>query len=108
MKITYYENLPLDGAGTLINPAHKWLRVERTEFCDNLQKAGNLWYMMRGGYVHHSIDVEKITNIETKSIHAQCSYDRHNADFPFFASMSNGTSFGADTFETMYGIIIQQ
>ena len=64
MKVTYYENLPLDGAGTMLHPAYKWLRVERTEFCDHITKAGNLYYMMKGGYVYHSIDVEKIRAIE--------------------------------------------
>jgi hypothetical protein len=66
MKVTYIEWLPLDGQGTLINPAYKWVKRERSEFCDSISKAGELWYMFRGGFVYHSIDISKITKIEYK------------------------------------------
>lgn len=112
MKITYNEYLPLDGAGTLLHPAYKWRVDERTEFCDNLMKAGNLWYMMRGGYVHHSIDVEKITQIETKTIKASCSYKR-GEKFPFCASINNNVgnhigNVGSVHFDTIIETILKQ
>ena len=66
MKVTYFEDLPLDGQGTLLHHACKWLRVERTEYCDSISKAGNLWYMFRGGFVYHSIDISRIARIEYK------------------------------------------
>jgi hypothetical protein len=74
MKVTYFEDRPLDGQGTLINPAHKWFREERKEFCDTICKAGNLWYMWRGGFVFHSVDVTKVTKIEGKRAKAICKY----------------------------------
>lgn len=64
MKVTYKVLTPLDGAGTILNPAFTWWEDERTEFCSHIQKAGELYYMIRGGYIFHSIDVTKITKIE--------------------------------------------
>jgi hypothetical protein len=109
MKVVYNQYTPLDGAGTILSPAYKWRVDERTEFCDNLMKAGNLWYMMRGGYVYHSIEVEKITRIETDTAKASCSYDRREKHFPFFVDIKTqdgNFSVGADTFETIYNIIL--
>lgn len=88
MKVTYYENLPLDGAGTMLHPAYKWLRVERTEFCDTIMKVGNLWYMYRSGFIYHSIEVDKITCIEYKDRIAKCVYEKGN-QYPFSASIDN-------------------
>lgn len=98
MKVTYIENLPLDGAGTLINPAYKWLQQERTEYCDSISKAGELWYMFRGGFVHHSIDPTKITSIERNGVQAICKYYRkeEHPTFPFTCRfVKDGTEFGA-------------
>lgn len=112
MKVTYIENLPLDGAGTMLNPAYKWQPVERTEFCDFITKAGNLWYMMRGGYVHHSIDVTKITKIEVRNVVAKCGYEQ-GAHFPFYASIDNNDgkhicNVGSVDFESIRDTILKQ
>jgi len=77
MKVTFTELLPLDGAGTMISPAYKWLRVDREEFCHHITKAGNLYYMMtREGWVIHSIKVENIKRIEFGCMVADCSFLR--------------------------------
>jgi hypothetical protein len=96
MKVTYIENLPLDGAGTMINPAYKWLPVERTEYCDSISKAGELWYMFRGGFVHHSIDPTKITSIEDAGIKAECKHYR-DGSHPFTCKFieRDGRCYGA-------------
>ena len=85
MIVTYNDYLPLDGAGTLLHPAFKWLRKERTEVCHNITKAGNLYYMMSaGGYVIHSVEVEKITKIEFGDMIVSCSHCA-NDPYPFCA-----------------------
>lgn len=63
MKVTYNE---LVGTGTILNPTYRAYKVERQEYCDSISKSGNLWYMWRGGFVYHSIDISKITKIEYK------------------------------------------
>ena len=69
MKITYNEYLPLDGAGTMINPAYKWLVTERTETCRNIEKCGYCFYTKDwSGFVIHSIEPEKIKRIEVDSL----------------------------------------
>ena len=52
--------------GTLLNPTFRCVEHIVTEFCDNLVEMGNssLIYMMRGGYVHHTIDRDMIVKIE--------------------------------------------
>lgn len=112
MKVTYIENLPLDGAGTMVNPAYKWLQQERTEFCDFIVKAGFGWYMMKGGYIHHSIDVTKITKIEVRDVVAKCSYEQ-GAKFPFYASIDNKDgkhicNVGSVDFESIRDTILKQ
>lgn len=85
MKVTYNEYLPLDGVGTLLHPAYKWLRKERTETCHHITKACNLYYMMSaGGYVIHSVEVEKITKIEFEDIIVSCTHSK-GEPYPFSA-----------------------
>lgn len=112
MKVTYIENLPLDGAGTMVNPAYKWLQQERTECCDFIVKAGFGWYMMKGGYIHHSIDVTKITKIEVRDVVAKCGYEQ-GAKFPFYASIDNRDgkhicNVGSVDFESIRDTILKQ
>lgn len=64
MKVTYYEVTPLNGDGTLTYPATRWKRSLRSELCNGIRKMGNLWYMMRGGYVYMPIDVHRIAEID--------------------------------------------
>ena len=88
MKVTYIENLPLDGAGTLINPAYKWLQQERQEFCDGLQMYTRESAMMyRGGFTWHSVEVNKITRLEGNKGTAICTY-HPNAPYPYNARIS--------------------
>lgn len=63
MKVTYKIRT---GMGTLLNPTFRCVEHIVTEFCDNLVEMGNssLLYMMRGGYVHHTIDRDMIVKIE--------------------------------------------
>ncbi len=91
MKVTYIENLPLDGAGTMVNPAYKWLQQERTEYCDSISKAGELWYMFRGGFVHHSIDPTKIKRIDWDGASALIEYKRNAMYFPFSVRLESMT-----------------
>lgn len=81
MKVTFIELLPLDGAGTMINHAYKWLPVERVEFCDTISKMGNMYYMMRGGYVFTGIKVENITKIEYDGAVANVKYYKEDKRF---------------------------
>ena len=95
MKVTYIENLPLDGQGTMLHPAYKWLSAERVDFCQYIQQAGNLFYMMSSqGFVIRSIDVEKITKIEFADMVVTLKHDRL-AVLPFTASFdkTDGTHY---------------
>ena len=103
MKVTYFEDRPLDGQGTLINPAYKWFREERTEFCDSICKAGNLWYMLRGGYVFHSINPMKIKRIETTKDFFDISNQRF--DGWFYVSNNHGCKV-CKTFEDVLRMIL--
>jgi len=97
LKITFNEHLPLDGAGTLISPAHKWLVKERTEYCDNISKVGNIWYMWRGGFVYKSVEPEKITRLD--GLHGTIASITHyiGSPYPFSCRYTNkfGKEFGA-------------
>lgn len=106
MKVTYIELLPLDGAGTMINPAYKWLPVERTEYCDSISKAGELWYMFRGGFVHHSIDPTKITTIEDSGVKAEMKYIRGGA-YPFTCSFFKDGVFHTNAGSKDFGRLLQ-
>lgn len=95
MRVTYIENLPLDGAGTMLHPAYKWLRVEREEVCSFIQKAGNMYYMMSSqGFFMHSVDVEKIRKIEFADMVVSLKHNRLDA-YPFQASFNktDGTHY---------------
>jgi hypothetical protein len=95
MKVTFTELLPLDGAGTMLHPAYKWLRVEREEVCSSIQKAGNMYYMMSSqGFVIHSVDVEKIRKIEFADMVVSLLYD-NAASYPFMVSFdkTDGTHY---------------
>lgn len=105
MKVTYNEYLPLDGAGTMLHPAYKWLEQERTEFCHHIEKAGECYYMMTiEGYVIHSIDVTKIKRIEFGCMAADCAYYRSER-YPYQANFTkNGKHFsgmGAKDFSSV-------
>lgn len=79
MKVFYNEYLALDGAGTLLNPAYKFLSVDRVEGCHHIQKAGNMYYLIDwSGYIMHSIDVTKVKRIEFGDMAVDCSYKREN------------------------------
>lgn len=103
MRVTYIESLPLDGQGTMINPAYKWLDKERTEFCDTIQKAGELWYMFKGGFVFHSIDPMKIKRIETTKDFFNISNQRF--DGWFYVSNNHGSKV-CKTFEDVLRMIL--
>ena len=90
MKVYYYE---LVGQGTLLHPTYKAFKVDREEFCDTIMKAGNLWYMIKGGYVHHSIEVENITKIEFDGATAECRYHR-DGHHPFTCRFTNRFGYG--------------
>lgn len=92
MKVTYYE---LVGQGTLLHPTYRAIKVDREEFCDTIMKAGNLWYMMRGGFVNHSIEVEKITKIELDGAKMTCKYNNMLKTFTCRFSNEFGYEFGA-------------
>ena len=95
MKIVYNYYTPLDGAGTLINPAYKWRVDERTELCHHISQAGNLFYMMSSqGYVIHSIEVEKIKRIEVDSLVIDCTYNRADV-YPFHALLKRDGKYVA-------------
>ena len=95
MKVTYSYYVPLDGAGTLLNPAYKWRVDERTETCRDIVKAGNLYYMCDwSGYIIHSVEVEKITIIEVADMKISCKY-HPNEPKPFTAEFyrANGEHY---------------
>ena len=107
MKVTYKESLPLDGAGTMLHPAYKWLNVEREEHCSFIQRAGNLFYMMSSqGFVIHSIEVEKITKIEFADMIVTLKHNRFDS-FLFQASFdkTDGTHYAVAGSKGFDGIL---
>ena len=64
MKVTFYEVTPLNGKGTLLDPATRWARKRKTELCSTITKMGNVWYMKQGGYVYLPININRIVEID--------------------------------------------
>lgn len=95
MKVTYSYYVPLDGVGTMLNPAYTWRVEERTETCRDIVKVGNLYYMINwSGYIMHSIEVEKINTIEVGDMKIACKY-HPNERYPFTAEFyrANGEHY---------------
>ena len=108
MKITYNEYLPLDGAGTMISPAYKWLVTERTETCRSIEKCGYCFYTKDwSGYVIHSIEPEKIKRIEVDSLVIDCTYNRSDV-YPFHALMKRDGKYVAGFSANNFGHILEK
>lgn len=83
MKVFYNFSFPLDGAGTFINPAYKWMEIDMQDVCHNIEKAGECYYLMTSqGYVIKSIDPANVKRIELGCMVIDCSYNRNEA-YPY-------------------------
>jgi hypothetical protein len=94
MLVTYKIHLPLDGLGTSVHPAYKWIDRERNQFCHHITKAGECYYMMtREGWVICSIEPKDIVRITFADMVVSVKHNRLDT-IPFHASFDkNGEHY---------------